>query len=1064
MSQLTSPRRRHAPAALVALALLGGLLAGFPGSALAQKAGIVTAVRSTESAWWQFIKTKITETGLYPDGVEQVEAAFSAPALATLAKYKLLVVLGNDYGLGSGDTTGNVLADYLDTVPGGAVLMFQPYLWQTGLSGAPAITGKFLANYALTTQSATSDKTAAKRGMVIGNDPLVDGVPEFDCGTNCVRVTGTTPQPGASVVAFWSDGTILAARGKRRVDLNMYPADESVITGSWKPVGGALITNAIYYLSVPVVQTPRKVAFPGSTLGGSSAPSTFTFRNISDSAIKITGIGIDGTGKSQFTFKADRDPSPAAPYTLPIGAIFKVAVTFKPQVQGTHKATLYLELDGLPRIEAAVEGLSKGDLYVSLSPIDFGGIPSGTTAGPATVRLKNMGMVPIDLDKPVIGDTTHFQLTTVVPDAKITMFPGASYTFDVKFVPGMDVGQMSTEVTITSTDASSPLKIPVLAMAGPPKAQVPYTSILLPDVPTGAKGAPLEVAISNVGFSDLKVEGIVADKSDFEVLNAPTAMSPMVIPAQQTKIFQLVFSPQMEGLRSGKLTIKTNEPPPMGSPDSDKIILLSGNGTTPKFKVDVTEVDFGTVDIGSAIPNKQVKITNDGDGDLRVKEVAIVSGAGATSFAVTTLETVPFILHAGATVVVTVKFVPKAAGALDATLRISTDLAMGGSATVTLKGVANGAVGQVNPATLDFGDQKVKKAVTKTITITNVGNKDLTIVKSQLVPAGTVFVPMLPVDGTKIPAGMSKTIDVTCTPAMVGPATSKIEILTDDPSVMGGTKFTVNLSVNGVVSNVSVMPAELTFQPILVGKRSEMQVIKVTNTSAVPIDNLTVAISASPMAMGDDSGNFVVVPGWKTMLGAGESADVGIVFEPRMAKAMLLATAVLKADGVQVMMTVALKGSSLSPVLSAQPGLLRFDNTIVGTQTEPKYVTLSNEGSTEIELEIIPPMTEDWIVDTAETKMMLAAGDTTRIGVTFAPKATGQRGETVEVRLKGTTTSLVRIDLDGSGLKMPAPPTEPMGGCSVIHTATRGDLLPLLVLALVGAALLFRRRRLTPGL
>ena len=34
-------------------------------------------------------------------------------------------------------------------------------------------------------------------------------------------------------------------------------------------------------------------------------------------------------------------------------------------------------------------------------------------------------------------------------------------------------------------------------MAGPPKAQVPYASIYLPDVPTGAKGAPLEVAISN---------------------------------------------------------------------------------------------------------------------------------------------------------------------------------------------------------------------------------------------------------------------------------------------------------------------------------------------------------------------------------------------------------------------------------------------------------------------------------------------------------------------------------------------------------------------------------------
>ena len=74
----------------------------------------------------------------------------------------------------------------------------------------------------------------------------------FTCGSNCVRVTGQTVKPGASVVAYWQDGTILAVRGKRRVDLNMMPANDTVITGSWQAAGGDLITNAILYLSAPI--------------------------------------------------------------------------------------------------------------------------------------------------------------------------------------------------------------------------------------------------------------------------------------------------------------------------------------------------------------------------------------------------------------------------------------------------------------------------------------------------------------------------------------------------------------------------------------------------------------------------------------------------------------------------------------------------------------------------------------------------------------------------------------------------------------------------------------------
>jgi hypothetical protein len=1045
---MSQPRNSGVLGLMLTLSLLLGLAA----EARAQKAVIVTGTRSGENPWWQYVKNKITQTGLYPGGVDRIDAAFSDPATASLLPYKLVVLLSSDYGLSSSDGVGNALGDYMNMVPGGAVLLFQPFTFQTGLLADPAVGGSFLAQYALTTQGNASVATATKRGNVTAGDPLVDGVTAFACGSSCTRVTGQVAKPGASVVAYWQDGTILAVRGKRRVDLNMLPADDTTITGSWKDAGGELITNSILYLSAPVIQSPRRADFPATGLGVTSKPTLITFRNISGATQTVTGIGIDGPGRSQFMFSSSKTPTPATPYTLGVNATFTAQVWFKPQVKGTYQAMLYADLVGQPRIQAPLNGITLGDLYVSLSPIDFGGIQSGTTAGPVTVRLKNTGASTINLDQPVIGDTTHFVLTPAVPDPKITMSPGSTYSFEVKFVPGMTAGDYSTEITITSTDPDSPLVIPVRALAGPPQAKVAYSSLLLPDVPTGSMGMPMDINITNEGNSDLQVTSITADKTDFVIPNAPSAMSPLTIAARDTKAFQLIFAPQQDGLRTGTLTIKTNEPAPMGMPSSDKLVALAGNGTKPKFHVSVTSLDFGAVEIGQPSPTKTVDLINDGDGDLTVKEVAIAMGMGAESFSVSTPDSPPFLLRAGTSVTATVSLKPKTAGMLTATLRVVTDLVTGGSATIDLKASASGAVGQLNPTMLSFGDAKVKQKVSKTVTLTNNGNKDLTILKSSLSPMVGVFAAMLPPNGTKIAAGKSVTITVDCIPAMVGMATGKLQIDTDDPGIPGGTSFTVPLSVNGVIANVMLTPTTLDFSgtPIYVGQQSGTQLLRVTNTGNVVIDNLMI------MPSGPDAGDFSVVTGFKTKLMPTESTDIGVIFAPHVAKAMSAATLVLVADGVQVTMTVALKGSSMSPVIDAQPTDLKFEHTFVGEMSAQKFIILSNNGAQPLEIEIVPPTTEDFIIDVAAVKSTLAPGDTVKLPVLFTPKTPGDKSETISVRLKGTTNLVASVGIEGNATVKPMMMME--SGCSA--TATRGrSASPLGLLALSLLALGLRRRR-----
>ena len=389
---------------------------------------------------------------------------------------------------------------------------------------------------------------------------------------------------------------------------------------------------------------------------------------------------------------------------------------------------------------------------------------------------------------------------------------------------------------------------------------------------------------------------------------------------------------------------------------------------------------------------------------------------------------------------------------LAATLRVVTDLPTGGAVTVALTGAANGAVGQISPAMLSFGDVKVKQKASKTVTLTNAGNKDLTITKSSVMPMAGSFQVMLPADATKILPGKSVTINVDAMPGMVGLASGRIDIVTDDPSMVGGTTFTVLMSVNGVIGSVMVTPSLVDFsgKPIYVGQTSAPQLIKVTNTGTVTIDNLTL------MPSGPDAGDFTIVTGFKAKLLPTESSDIGIVFAPHVAKSTSTATLVISADGVQVAMMVALKGGAMSPLLSVQPTDLMFEHTFVGETTMPKFVVLSNDGAQPLELDIIPPTSEDFGFDLTAVKTKLAPGDTTRLPVTFAPKSPGQKSETVEIRLKGTMTSVASIGVNGNASVKPM--TMEPSGCSAVPTHT-GSSLPLLSAALLALALLARRRR-----
>jgi MYXO-CTERM domain-containing protein len=145
----------------------------------------------------------------------------------------------------------------------------------------------------------------------------------------------------------------------------------------------------------------------------------------------------------------------------------------------------------------------------------------------------------------------------------------------------------------------------------------------------------------------------------------------------------------------------------------------------------------------------------------------------------------------------------------------------------------------------------------------------------------------------------------------------------------------------------------------------------------------------------------------------------------------------------------------MSALLTVSPTALRFRSVYVGEQSNPLSISISNDGSTSLELDVIVPPGDEWLVDLSQVKLMLGPGEGTKVPVVFAPKSTGSKSELIDIRMKGTAVSLAQISAEGDGINRPMPMVE-TGGCSM---ATHGPQLPTLGLTMVALLLLVRRRK-----
>ncbi|MBL8875828.1 MAG: hypothetical protein JNM86_08545 [Phycisphaerae bacterium] len=267
--------------AAVFTAMLALLWIAPPAHAGFRKPSVLIVHSEPSAAWVSDVQNKLLSSGQFTL-VGTFGANTGTPSLAQLLTYDA-VLLFSDSIFADPTTLGNNLADYVDA-GGGVVNM----VFSTTIYSFPA--GRWPQNYFSMVGGAADTAGAASLDLASitdQNHPILIGVRSFSGGTSSYRANQNNVMAGATVVARWTGGNVLASAGPLpgRADLNFFPPSSDSRSDLWaaNTDGLKLMVNALLYTIRPRV-----------LIAGAEADATW----IADVRIKIRGTGVVGIAET----------------------------------------------------------------------------------------------------------------------------------------------------------------------------------------------------------------------------------------------------------------------------------------------------------------------------------------------------------------------------------------------------------------------------------------------------------------------------------------------------------------------------------------------------------------------------------------------------------------------------------------------------------------------------------------------------------------------------------------------------------------------------------------------
>src|ERR1700739_4378598 len=246
---------------------------------------------------------------------------------------------------------------------------------------------------------------------------------------------------------------------------------------------------------------------------------------------------------------------------------------------------------------------------------------------------------------------------------------------------------------------------------------------------------------------------------------------PITVAPQKTASVSVNFTPHAAGSATGTLTVSSY----ISSNGNNKIhsystpVSLSGTGSAVAYLSSPSSMNLGSILVGTS-KTQALTLSNSGGSSLTISAAAVSN----TSFSVSGLS-FPYVLGAGSSANLSVKFAPTAAGTDSATLTLSSN-ASDPTVAVSLSGTATTSTGTlgVTPGSMSFGTRTIGSSQSQKGRV-RAGRASVTLSPaSSSNPEFTLSGLTLPVTNA---AGQSLPFTVTFTPTVSGTASGQISFI-----------------------------------------------------------------------------------------------------------------------------------------------------------------------------------------------------------------------------------------------------------------------------------------------
>lgn len=448
----------------------------------------------------------------------------------------------------------------------------------------------------------------------------------------------------------------------------------------------------------------------------------------------------------------------------------------------------------------------------------------------------------------------------------------------------------------------------------------------------------------------------------------------------------------------------------------------------------VGSIDLGRLEVGQSF-RQSVVVRNLGNSALN-NLTATITGDAAADFVIVKPLGVTSLGYSPLTTGLLIAFTPTASGTRNATLTLTSNDSDEASFEVNLQGegVVEPEIEVLSPASTplesgasdSFNTVAVNSQVTRTFTIRNTGNADLTSILTSISGPQSMDFEVTELPASSLAPDDTTTFAVTFTPSESGLRNATLEILSDDADE---SSFLIELSGTGVLApEIEVLDgltdlvdggSTLDLGSVNTGT-SVVRTITLLNSGSADLTGLSVSIT------GTHAADFTRTQPTAT-LAAGEQATFDVTFTPSAAGTRSASLVIASNDGDENPFNISLTGVGVtapeivveSPLNSGlQDGISSLDFGQVNTGTTgQKTVIIRNSGTaalTGLALAITGPGSNKFSF-TALSATSMAPGGAIGFVITFTPTADETSEASLEITSNDEDESVFDVALTGVG-------------------------------------------------